>query len=72
MDVESAQTINDAVDRAVKGFRDVLESFTASAFENLNLFARSLDGTIVQSDPITVSIPKLTIWLKLPKEKENA
>ena len=74
MDVESPQTLNEAIDHAgavlEKKLSDFAESLIASLFGNLNLSLKALDGTIVQSDPITISIPKLTIWLKLPKEKE--
>lgn len=77
MDVESQATLDEAINRAsamidakLPKLQTLGESLIASLFGNLGLSLKALDGTIVQSDPITISIPKLTIWLKLPKEKE--
>ena len=68
MDVESKETLDEAVDRLASKLQTVVETGISSFFGGLDLLCHKLDGTIVQSDPITINIPKLTIWLKMPKE----
>jgi len=69
VDVESKETLEAIVTTAAAKIQTVLETAISQLFGNINLLAERLDGTIVQSDPITINIPKLTIWLKVPKEK---